>query len=138
MYGRGRKLSKPRKQNIKSPFISEENKENFKDRIVRDLWKLFETEEQKEEKKESEKKKKQNERIVIIDKIIWDIRTLFGEEEEDYCKPKRVSNFWNIYFEHESNGDKNSNLSLDKHVNKIKPYYRDIIIDLQSSNTWEI
>ena len=70
MYGRGRKLSKPRKQNIKSPFISEENKENFKDRIVRDLRKLFETEEQKEEKKESEKKKKQNERKVIIDKII--------------------------------------------------------------------
>ena len=26
MYGRGQKLSKPTKQNIKKPFISEENK----------------------------------------------------------------------------------------------------------------
>ena len=39
--------------------------------------------------------------------------TLF-EWEEDYYKPKRVSSFWNNnYIEHESNGDKNSNLSLD-------------------------
>ena len=35
VYGRGKKLSKPRKQNIKKPFISEENKEKIKDRIIR-------------------------------------------------------------------------------------------------------
>ena len=28
------KLSKPKKQNIKKPFISEENKEKTKDRII--------------------------------------------------------------------------------------------------------
>ena len=29
-------------------------------------------------------------------------------------------------------------LSLDQYFNKIKPYLRDIIIDLQSSDTWKV
>ena len=58
MYGRGKNLSKPRKQNNKKPFKSEENKEKIKDRIIRDIWKFFQTEEEKEERKESEKRKK--------------------------------------------------------------------------------
>ena len=41
VYGRGKKLSKPRKQNIKKPFISETNKERIKNRIIKDIWKLF-------------------------------------------------------------------------------------------------
>ena len=41
VYGRGKKLSKPRKQNIKKPFISEVNKERIKGRIIKDIWKLF-------------------------------------------------------------------------------------------------
>ena len=83
MYGRGRKLRKPRKQNIKKPFVSEENKEKIKDRIIRDIWKFFETEEEQEERKGSEKKKKQKERL-IKDKIIRDIRTRFEQEEHYY------------------------------------------------------
>ena len=44
--------------------------------------------------------------------MIGDIRA-FLEQEED-SKPKIVSNFYNNnYFEHGSNGDRNSNLSLD-------------------------
>ena len=42
---RGQKLSKPRKQNIKKSFTSEENKETVKDRIIRDIWNRFDTEE---------------------------------------------------------------------------------------------
>ena len=43
--------------------------------------------------------------------------------------------FWNNnYIQYKSNGDKNNNLSLDE----IKPYLKDIIIDLQSSDIWEI
>ena len=39
--------------------------------------------------------------------------------------------FWNNdYIEYDSNGDRNKNLSLDKYYKKIKPYLRDIIIDL--------
>ena len=41
VYGRGKKQSKPRNQNIKKPFISEENKERIKDRIIKDIWKLY-------------------------------------------------------------------------------------------------
>ena len=72
-------------------------------------------------------KRKQRE---IKDRIIRDIRTLL-EQEKDYYKPKKVSNFWNdSYTEYESNGDKNRNLSLDEYRNKIRPYLRNIIIDL--------
>ena len=43
-------------------------------------------------------------RDKLKDKIIRDIRTLFEQEEEDYYKTKRVSNFWNNnYTEYESN-----------------------------------
>ena len=74
---------------------------------------------------------------LIKDKIIGDIRTLFEEEEDNY-KPKSVSSFWNNnYFEYNSNGDKIRNLSLDEHLNKVKPYLRGIIINLQSSDTWK-
>ena len=100
-----KKLSKPRKQNIKTPFISEENKEKIKDKIIRNRNRRR----KKKERKESEKSKKQNE-TIIKDKIIRDVRTL-SEQEGDYYKPKRVSSFWNNnYIEYENNGDKKNNL----------------------------
>ena len=84
------------------------------------------------------KKYETNERL-IKDRIIRDIRTLFVREEKDYYKTKRVSNFWNNnYSEYESNCDKNRNLSLDEYLNKIKPYLRKLIIDLQNSDIWKI
>ena len=98
IYGRGQKLSKPRKKNIKRPFISEENKEQIKERIIRDIWKLFETKGEKEERKKPE----HNERL-IKDEVISIIRTLFEQQKEYYYKPKRVSSFWNNnYIEYES------------------------------------
>ena len=77
---------------------------------------------------------------MIKDRIITNIRTLLEEQEEKGCyKPKRVRNFWNnSYIEYESNWDKNRTLSLDEHLNKIEPYLRNIIIDLQNSDTWKI
>ena len=56
--------------------MSEENKQKIKDRIIRDILKLFQIEEEKKERRESEKKKKQNERL-IKDNIIKVIRTRF-------------------------------------------------------------
>ena len=38
----------------------------------------------------------------------------------------------------DSNGDKNRNLSLDEYLNKIRPYLRNITLDLQNSDTWKI
>ena len=89
----------------------------------------------KKEKKERNQRKKE---ILIKDRIISDIRTLF-EQEENYYRPKRVSNFWNNdYIEYESNGDKNRNLSMDECLNKIEPYLMNIIIDFQNSDTCKI
>ena len=95
----------------------------------------------KQKKKKKIEKKKENEKI-IKDKIIRDITTLFGQrKEEGYYEPKRVSNFWNNnYIEYESDGDKNRDLLLDKYLNNIKPYLRNIIylFDLQNSDAWKI
>ena len=43
--------------------------------------------------------------------------------------------FNNKYIEYESNGDTNGDWSLNEYL---KTYMRNIIIDLQSSNTWKI
>ena len=73
-------------------------------------------------------------KINLNEKIIRDIRTPF-EQEEGYYKLKRVNSFSiNNDIEYGCNGDKNRNLSLYKYVNKIKPYLRDIIIDLKNYN----
>ena len=60
---------------------------------------------------EQKRKNKTNNRL-IKDRIIIDIRIRFEQQEEkDYYKPKRVSNFGkNNYIEYESNGDNNRNL----------------------------
>ena len=91
----------------------------------------------KRKKRKELERKKRSERL-IKDRKIRDIRRLFEQVEEDYYKPKRVNNFWNNnYIEYDSNEDKNGMLSLDRYINKIEPYLRNIIIDLQSSYTWK-
>ena len=63
----------------------------------------------------------------------------FFKQEDDYYKPIRVGNFWNNnYVEYESSGDRNKNISVKEYLDKIKPYLRDIIINLQKSDTWKI
>ena len=138
MYGREKKLSEPnklgksKKKTKEILFYLMRTKSIIKAKIIRDIWTLFETEEEEKERKELEKKKRHNKRL-ITDKLISDIRTLF-EKEEDYYKSKRVSNLWNNnYIIYESNGDK-----LDEYLNKIEPYSRNIITGLQNSHTWKI
>ena len=54
-----------------------------------------------------------------------DIRNLF--EHEYYYKPTRVGNFWsNNYIEYESNSGRNKKLSVEKYLNKIRPYLSDM------------
>ena len=56
----------------------------------------------------------------------------------NYYKPIKVCNFWNDnYIEHESSGDRNKNQSVKEYLDKLKPYLRDIIINLQKSDTWK-
>ena len=52
VYGRGKKRSKTKKRIIKKPFISEENREEIKDWIIKDIWNLFDAKEEKEKKRD--------------------------------------------------------------------------------------
>ena len=73
---------------------------------------------------------------TIKDRILRDIKNLFEHEEENYCKPVRVNNFWsNNYIESESNSDRNKTLSAEEYFNKIRPYLKDIINNLEKSDT---
>ena len=118
----------------------EENREKIKDRIIKDIWNLFDTKEEKGERKRLEKlerkKQEDNERLISI-RIIRDIRTLFEQEDQDYLKPKRINSFWNNnYIEYESSGDKG--LSLNGYLNKNKTHLKNIVKDLQRSDVWKI
>ena len=63
----------------------------------------------------------------------------YEEEEENYCKQVKISSFWsNNYTEQEINSDRNKTLSVEKHLNKIRPYLKNIINNLKKSDTWKI
>ena len=110
----GEERNKPKRQkqseesktnSFRSPLILKKKKiyidRIIKDRITRHFWKLFETEEEEIQEIISNKKER-NDRI-IKDKIIRDIRAYFEQEDNDYFKPKKVSNFWyNNYIKYES------------------------------------
>ena len=139
MHGRKKQLSKPKTQkqseeniidSIRNLFILKkiEIKDRIiKDEVINDIRALFE----KEEEKKGIKVR------AIKHRIIRENRTHF--EEEDYYKPKRVRNFSNNnHIKYESNGDRSKNLLLEEYFTKIKPYLRNIIIDLQESDTCKI
>ena len=74
----------------------------------------------------------------IKDTVLRNVKNLFEyeKEEENYCKPVRVNNFWsNNYIEDISNGDKNRILSVEEYLDKSRPYLKDIINDIKKSDT---
>ena len=80
--------------------------------------------------------KKENKSIK--DRIIKDIKLHFGQEDDHY-KIVRVSGFWDSnYIKYENNGDKNKNLLVILYFNKLEPYLKDFINDLQKSGTWKV
>ena len=77
-----------------------------------------------------------SENETIKDSATKDISTLFELEGDDY-KPERVGLFWsNNYIEYESKNGGNKNLLVKEYLNKVKLYFRHIIIDLQKSGQW--
>ena len=61
------------------------------------------------------------------------------EEEENYYKSVRVNNFWNnSYIAYKSNEDRNKTMSVEEYLNKISPNLKDIIDNLEESDTWKI
>ena len=100
---------------------SEERKK--KDNIMKDIKKKFSI-------------KKTNKSIK--DRIIKGIKLHFGQEDDHY-KIVRVSDFWDSnYIKYENNGDKNKNLLVILYFNKLEPYLKDFINDLQKSGTWNV
>ena len=77
---------------------------------------------------------------AIKNRILTDTKNIFEyEEEENYYKPVRVSNFWsNNYIEYQSSGDRNKTLSFEEYLNKIRPSLKDIINNLKKSDIWKI
>ena len=73
---------------------------------------------------------------VIKDRILRDINNFFEhEEQENYYKPVRVSNFWsNSYIEYESNSDRYKTLSFEEYLNKISLYLKNIVNSLKKSD----
>ena len=81
--------------------------------------------------------KKKNE--AIKDKIINDIRNLFEHEEEDYYKLVQIEIFWsNNFIEYENKGDRNKIGPIEGYLFKIRLYVKDILNNLQKSDTWKI
>ena len=58
MYFGGKKLTKPKTQKRRNPFLLKRRKKEIKDRIIRDIWTLFETEKEKKRKKEISEKRR--------------------------------------------------------------------------------
>ena len=59
----------------------------------------------------------------------------YEKEEKNYYKPVRVSNFWsNNYVEYKSSADTSKTLSVEEYLNKIRPYFKDIIDNLKNSD----
>ena len=63
----------------------------------------------------------------------------YEKEVENWYKPVRVNNFWNnSYIKYKGNSDENKILSVEEHLDKIRPYLRDILNDLKQSDAWKI
>ena len=59
---------------------------------------------------------------------------IYEQEEEDYYQLKEVGRYCNgNYIEYES-------LSIEEYLNKIRPYFKNIMVDLKEgkSDTWKI
>ena len=73
--------------------------------------------------------------------MLRDIKNHFEpeKEEENYHKPVIVNHFWSkSYIEYESNCDRNTTLSVEKYLNKIRSYLKGITIDLKPSDARKI
>ena len=61
------------------------------------------------------------------------------KEEENYYGPVGVSNFWsNNCIEYKSKCDTDRILSVEEYMNKIRPYLKGIIDNLENSGTRKI
>ena len=64
---------------------------------------------------------------------------LFEPDNEEYCEPVRISHVFNDnYIGYKSNGDKDKTLSVKECLDKIRPYFSDMINDLKTQGERKI
>ena len=70
---------------------------------------------------------------LIRDRILGDNENLFEhEEEKNYYKPVKVSNFCvTMVIEKKT-------ISVEEYLNNIRPYLKDIINNIKKSDTWKV
>ena len=67
-------------------------------------------------------------------KVIWDVKNLFDEINEDYYEPVKTKIAFNVnYIEYESKGDRDKNLSPQEYLNMIRACLRDLINNHKAS-----
>ena len=116
---------------MKSSRLEEDK--NKEDNVIKDVRNLFRLKKIKKETNDTIIKdirkffRLKQENKVIKDGILRDIRNLFEHKEEDYYKPVIVGNSWS-----------NKTLTVEKYLNKVRPYLKDIIINLKKSDTLQI
>ena len=120
-----------------------EKYENFEENIIKKVGNLFRLKKLKTEINDPPIKgikiffKRKKETKAIKDIIVRGIRNLFEHKEEDYYNPVRVANFWNKnYIDYKSKGDRTT-LSVKKYLNKVRSHLKDIINNLEISDTWK-
>ena len=80
---------------------------------------------------------KENNKVIKEQQL--EIPKILLRTKKKKIKTVKVNNYQsNSYIEYESKGDKNKTLSVEKHLNKIRPYLKDIINNLKKSDTWKI
>ena len=121
-------IPKPEKKNIikdvRNRFSLEKLKKETINITIKDIKNIFRLEKENEEIKNRTLRgirnafRRENKTKAIKDRILRDISILFeNEEEENYYKPVRVSNFWsNKYIKYESNGNTNKTLSVEEYL----------------------
>ena len=73
-----------------------QNREKIENRLIKDIWNLFDTKEEKEERKRLQKLERKKQKYIerlISNRIIRDIRTRCEQEDEDYLKHERINSF---------------------------------------------
>ena len=98
------------------------------------------------QKKKKERKKKKHDCRKNKDRIIRDVRTIFGTTKKKEERKKKKQNeeiikddiIRDIRMLFEQENFFLINLSLDEYLNKIETYLRNIIIHLQDFDTWKI
>ena len=133
-------MEKNKTNSIRNPFLLKVKKKEkkiidriIKDRVITDIWTFCDKKRQRCQKstKWTRAKKDINDWLVK-ERIIRDIKIFFEQEDDaDYFKLKRVSNFWNNnYIAYENYGNKNKSLSQDEYLDKVRHYLRETTIDL--------